>query len=87
MLVFCINNYKQSRTSPRGGPGSWNLMAGDKQQSDTSRARQKGKKKGCPQEGKGHPNKRVSMVFLYITKPVMIVNKKVQIGFSAKKEL
>jgi len=66
---------------------SWNLVAGDKQQSDTSRARQKGKKKGCPQEGKGHPNKRVSMVFLYITKPVMIVNKKVQIGFSAKKGL
>jgi len=84
MLVFCINNDKQSRTSSRGVPGRWNLMAGDKQQRDTSRTRQKGKKMGCPQEGKGHPNKRVSMVFLYITKPVMFVNKKVEIGFSAK---
>jgi len=47
--------------------------------------REKIKKMGCPQEGKGHPNKRVSMVFLYITKPVIIVNKKVQMDFSAKK--
>jgi hypothetical protein len=62
-------------------------MTGGKQRSDTFRTRQKGKKKGCPQEGKGHPNKRVSMVFLNITKPVMIVNKKVQMGFSAKKKL
>ena len=49
-------------------------MIGDKQRSDTSRTRQKGKKMGCPQEGKGHPNKRVSMVLLFITKSVMIVN-------------
>lgn len=61
-------------------------MAGDKQQSDMIHTRQKGKKMGCPQEGKGHPNKRVTMVFLYITKPVMIVNKKVQIGFSEKRD-
>jgi len=62
-------------------------MFGDEQRSDTYRTRKKGKKMGCPQEGKGHPNKRVSMVLLYITKPVMIVNKKVQMGFSAKKKL
>lgn len=34
------------------------------------------KKRGCPQEGEGHPNKRVSMVLLFITKMVRYVNKK-----------
>ena len=34
------------------------------------------KKMGCPQEGEGHPYKRVSMVPLYITKMVRHVNGK-----------
>lgn len=39
---------------------------------------------GCPQEGKGHPYKRVSMVTLYITKSVMFVNRKSSVFFCKK---
>jgi hypothetical protein len=46
---------------------------------------QKGKKMGCPQEGKGHPDIRVSMVLLYITKIVIIVNRKSHCAFSVIK--
>ena len=40
---------------------------------------------GCPQEGKGHPYKRVSMVSSYITKSVMNVNRKNVMIFLLKK--
>jgi ribosomal protein S18 len=59
-------------------------MSGGERRKDNSSIREKGKKMGCPQEGKGHPYKRVSMVTLYITKSVMIVNRKAT-GFFYKK--
>ena len=56
-------------------------MSGDERRKDNYSIRENGKKMGCPQEGKGHPYKRVSIVILYITKSVMIVNRKTTVFF------
>ena len=60
-------------------------MSGGERLKGNSSIREKGKKMGCPQEGKGHPYKRVSMVSLYITKSVMNVNGKNVMIFLLKK--